>query len=92
MDKKGAEIATSTIVMILIGLVVLVVVILLFRQQATAGAKGYGEFQKQTSPDALKKCNNIILGRFCAEGSSCPEGSTSVPGVWPDCNTVCCER
>lgn len=100
-DKKGAEIAISTIVMIVLGLAVLVILILVVRQQVTKGAGQYGEISESIGGGA--GCFNILEGRSCVKGRNCPPDMTPVTGTWPDCvekgkatkpqsTFVCCKK
>lgn len=93
MNKKGVEMATGTIVMVLIGLIVLAIIVVIFRQQATKGSEGYQEYRQQTGVGSLSNCNNIILGRKCVDAGSCPEGSRRASGIFEDCQSpkACCE-
>ena len=86
------ELATSTIIMVLVGLIVLAIIVVIFRQQATKGSEGYSQYANQTSAGALKNCDNLILGRKCFD-SACPAGSRQASGFFDDCtgSKVCCE-
>lgn len=97
MNKRGIEMATSTIIMVLIGLIVLAIIVVVFRQQVTKGSQGYQEYTGQTSPGALDKCQNFILGRKCLPAADCTVANKlqRASGVFPECTAdngkVCCE-
>jgi len=94
MNKKGAEIATSTIVMILLGLAVLIILIMVFRQQIAKGAQQYANISSQTTLSS-DSCASIILGRACSDTCDPAKGQREVfspSGQWKDCGSKkCCE-
>ena len=83
MKKKGVELAVGTVIMIVLGLAVLVILILVVRQQVTKGAKSYTEIGEQVTMSG--GCSNILEGRACVKGS-CPPDMDTVSGTWADCN------
>ncbi len=88
--------ATSTIIMVLIGLIVLAIIVVIFRQQATKGSESYNQYTQQTTPDAQKKCDSFILGRSCVAQSECTsaKGRRPASGFFDPCpadKPVCCE-
>jgi len=91
MHKRGQGFSINTIVMIVVGLVAVVIVILLFRQQITTGSGQYEQISQGTGLEA-DRCFNLIEGRSCAE--NCPEGYESVGGSWKDCDRgeQCCKK
>lgn len=97
MNKRGIEMATSTIIMVLIGLIVLAIIVVIFRQQATKGSESYNQYTQQTTPGALKACDSFILGRSCVADSECTsaKGRRPASGFFdPPCpadKPVCCE-
>lgn len=96
MNKRGDNMAVPVIIAIVLGLVVLTIVILIFRQQAMKGAGGFEELQQGTGINP-NNCFNLIEGRNCM--TSCPQGTTEVSGSWADCDAkstggkryVCCK-
>ncbi len=94
--KKGVEIATNTMVLIIISLIVLAIVVLVFRQQVTKGAEKYTSIGKEAEINATK-CSNIILGRACSD-NACKTGEGfkeeySPTGTWSDCpGKHCCVK
>lgn len=96
--KKGAEFAIGTVVMIVLGLAVLIILILVVRQQVTKGAQGYSDIGGQAKIDG-DNCKNIILGRSCVPSANCDTSKGmrqvySTSGQWADCKSpnVCCEN
>lgn len=96
-NKKGAEFAIGTVVMIVLGLAVLIILILVVRQQVTKGAQGYSDIGGQAELNPTK-CTNIILGRSCTTAQQCASAggryfSSSPQGAWQDCGAGqgCCE-
>ncbi|MCX6709284.1 MAG: hypothetical protein NTW67_06600 [Candidatus Woesearchaeota archaeon] len=98
--KKGAEMAINTIIMVILGLVVLVILILVIRQQVTKGASKYTEIGEDVT--ATGGCYSLFEGRSCVKGTGCPPppDMVTVPGTWPDCQAkaekqktsfVCCK-
>ncbi len=95
-NKKGAEFAIGTVVMVVLGLAVLIILILVVRQQVTKGAQGYTGIANQTDLNPTK-CANLILGRSCATVDQCAKANGrevfSTQGKWQDCGSgqICCE-
>jgi hypothetical protein len=96
-NKKGAEFAIGTVVMVVLGLAVLIILILVVRQQVTKGAQGYTGIANQTDLSPTK-CTNLILGRSCTTAQQCASAggryySSSPQGAWQDCGAGqgCCE-
>lgn len=93
-NKKGAEFAIGTVVMIVLGLAVLIILILVVRQQVTKGAQGYTDISKQAELNSTR-CVNPILGRSCTTANECKDKGREVPaplGGWDDCSQgVCCQ-
>ncbi|VVB81066.1 Uncharacterised protein [uncultured archaeon] len=85
MNKKGAEFAINTVIMIVLGLIVLVILILVVRQQVTKGASQYTQIGEQAT--ATGGCASFLEGRSCVKGTACPPppDMLTVPGTWPDC-------
>lgn len=97
-NKKGAEFAIGTVVMIVLGLAVLIILILVVRQQVTKGSQGYSEIGGQAKLDS-DNCKSIILGRSCVPSVNCDTSKGmkqvySPLGQWKDCKApdVCCEN
>ena len=100
MDKRGAEMAISTVVWIVLGLVVLIIIILVVREQITKGAAKYTEIGEQVTTTG--GCSSFLEGRSCVE-KGCPPDMTRVRGTWADCvekgkktkpasSYVCCKK
>ena len=94
--KKGQGMSVQTVVMIVLGLIVLVILVMVVRQQVTGGAKKYTEIGKEATIKA-DKCGSFILGRSCSD-SPCDtskgfEQVYSPSGKWTDkdCN-YCCQK
>ncbi len=81
--KKGAEMAINTVIMIILGLVVLVILILVIRQQVTKGASKYTEIGEDVTTTG--GCYNLIEGRSCVKGSCPPDMKEDTTGTWQDC-------
>ena len=83
-NKKGAEFAIGTVIMIVLGLAVLIIMILVVRQQVTKGASKYTEIGEEVTTTG--GCYSLLEGRSCVKGTSCPPDMTGpVPGAWADC-------
>lgn len=91
MNKRGQGFSITTIIMVVLGLLALVIVIILFRQQVTKGASQYEQIGQGTGLEA-DRCFNLIEGRSCVEGRNCPEGMEPVSGRWKDCEGTCCKK
>ncbi len=99
MRKRGLEMATGTIIAIVLGLIILVILIIFAQQQVAKGGQKFEEIGKEAEY-AADKCQSIIKGTFCA--ASCGEGyeSFSSPaGKWADCGQgklagkpTCCRK
>lgn len=101
--KKGIEMATNTIVMIVLGLIILVILIIFVQQQVTKSGKQYGQFGEEANI-AADKCQSLVLGKFCASSCSDPKNQykevSPPPGGWSDCGKAkgfeskraCCEK
>ena len=89
MNKKGAEFAVGTIVMLVLGLVVLVILILVVRQQITKGAEKYTDIREEAT--IKKECTSP---RTCSNECRPDQHEVfSLTGVWANCgpNQSCCE-
>lgn len=92
-DKKGLEMATGTIVTIVLGLVILVILIIFVQQQVKRSSEKYEQFG-QEAEISVGKCQSIVLGRFCAASctSTDPKAKYEAvpipPGGWTDCGKV----
>ena len=100
MNKKGLEMATGTIIAIVLGLIILVILIIFAQQQVTKSQKKLDTFGDQADISA-DRCQSIISGRFCS--SACTGNYTEAPnppaGTWSDCGvgtlaskSRCCEK
>ena len=94
MDKKGGEMSIQAIIMIVLGLVVLVILIIVFRGQIGKGTLKYQNLSEEAFQEAKGKvCEGFLLGRECMP-TSCSTGYRKALGKgWTDCNQgeVCCE-
>ncbi|RJQ18718.1 hypothetical protein C4580_06500 [Candidatus Woesearchaeota archaeon] len=98
MQKRGAEFAVGTVIAIVLGLIVLVIVALVIRQQVTKGSSQYTELGEQAG--SLGGCSNLLLGRGCFENQCPPDKVPEIqPDQWADCmrksvggkRFVCCK-
>ena len=96
--KKGLEMATGTIIAIVLGIIILVIMIIFAQQQVTKSSKKLDTFGDQAEI-SYDKCQSILTGRICA--ASCTNGYQQVPpppGRWSDCGKTikdksnCCEK
>ena len=98
MDERGDNMAVPVIIAIVLGLVVLTIVILIFREQAIKGAEGFEDIRKGTGIEP-SMCFNLIESKSCML-STCPQGTSAVSGTWSDCQSkstggkryVCCKK
>lgn len=96
-NKKGLEMATGTIVAIVLGLIILVILIIVVQQQVTKGGKKIEKIGEEAEY-AVDRCQSIIKGTFCA--ATCAAGYeevTSPTGKWTDCSATkdkprCCKK
>ena len=61
MNKKGSEIAINPLIVIALGVLVLIILIVIFRDQIAKGSSSYIKIQDQAQAD---KCS-LLLGRQC---------------------------
>jgi len=92
-NKKGLEMATGTIIAVVLGLIILVILIVFVQQQVTKGGKKFETLGAETNISA-DKCQSIIKGTFCAANCDSAAGyeeKKSPTGTWSDCgNNKCC--
>ena len=99
MNKKAFEMATSTIIAIVLGLIVLIILAIFIQSQVSKGGQKIGTLEGEIdyAPD---KCQSMIKGTFC---SSAPcageyEDNPKPPGEWADCGKTitgkpyCCRK
>jgi hypothetical protein len=94
LNKKGVELSTNLIIIIVLGIIVLIVAVIFFRTQVTKGAEKY-----DTISSGLDKCESFFGNRECRV--SCDNFGKEVKpigGDWADCGkgnlkdkTKCCE-
>ncbi len=97
MNKRALEMATGTIIAIVLGLIVLFILVIFIQQQVTKSSQKLGtiEGEAEFAPD---KCQSIIRGTFCAK--ECGKEYESFPsptGTWKDCAKTedkknCCRK
>ena len=96
MRNKKGDLAIGPVIAIILGLVVLIILIMVVRQQVTKGAERYDAIGGEAEL-AADKCASIIFGRACS--SNCDPNKKqkqvySPAGQWKDCSKVgkvCCE-
>lgn len=96
MNKRGLEV--DLVIKLILGLIVLVLVALLIRQQLSKGASQYEDIGSQAG--SLGGCSNLLMGRGCFENQCPPDKTLEVqPDQWEDCKKksvnnkrfVCCK-
>ena len=98
MNKKGLEMATGTIIAIVLGLIVLIILVIFIQSKVSESGKKIGTLESEAdyAPD---KCQSLIKGTFCA--SQCDpnkyatEATAPTGKAWTDCEKmqgkpVCC--
>lgn len=92
-EKRAMEMATGTIVMIVLGLVILIILIIFVQQQVTRSGKQYGQFGEEANM-SVEKCASLIKGQFCSNTCDAAkyERATSSPAgkPWSDCKGQSC--
>ena len=104
MNKKAFEMATSTIIAIVLGLVILIIAIVLVQQQVSKSGQKIGKIEQEAELEP-NKCASLVLGRYCIEAGQCKDdkGASKAipapPGGWSDCGKDkltskpdCCSR
>ena len=92
-NKRAIEMATSTIVTIVLGLIVLVILIIFVQQQVKKSSDKYGQFGEEANL-AADKCQSIVMGKFCSDNcetakyDKIPNSPTGKP--WSDCKGQSC--
>jgi hypothetical protein len=96
-QKRAMELATGTIVMIVLGLVILVILIIFVQQQVKKSSEKYGKLGEEAEIGG-DKCQSIVLGQFCADRCIGEyESFPSPTGKWSDCaklqgKPLCCRK
>jgi hypothetical protein len=96
--KRGQGLPINTIILAILGLIVLVILILIFRTQVQKSSEKYQGISTSAEEQARAKgvCETLISGRQCMTGAACPQGYVEIPGPWTDCikaqKPKCCER
>ena len=85
MQKKGAEFAVGAVIMIVLGLIVLVILAVVVRQQVTKGASQYTQFGDQATQQSPDRCSSLIQGRYCTVSSCKPTERDVSSNAWGDC-------
>ena len=70
MHKKGSEMAINPLIVIALGVLVLVILIVIFRDQVKKGSDQYTGIYQQANLDDTK-CS-FLMGRSCFNGRACP--------------------
>ena len=104
MNKKAFEMATSTIITIVLGLVILIIAIVLVQQQVSKSGQKIGKIEEESELEP-NKCASLVLGRYCIESGQCKDDKGNIktvpepPGGWTDCGKGqltgkrdCCSR
>jgi len=102
-SKKGLEMATGTVVAIILGLFLLGILVFFVQQQIKTTGTQYEKIGKEAELGA-NKCQSLIKGTFCGP-SGCSSTDPKVqyrsvappPGGWEDCAKIsgkpdCCEK
>ena len=87
--------AISTVVWIVLGLVVLIIIILVVREQITKGAAKYTEIGEQVTTTG--GCSSFLEGRSCVKGGCPPDMTDLGKAGWGDCaekgkEYTCCKK
>ena len=89
MNKRGSETAINPLIVIALGVIVLVILIVIFRDQVSKGGTSYDKIKDQAVLDD-KKCS-FIMGRSCISENNCPT-EKRIPQANADCGTnICCK-
>jgi len=93
--KKGQGLPINTIIIAALGMLVLIILAFVIRNQIAQGTKKYTEIGKEAEIK-VDKCGSVILNRACSIG--CDPAKTrevySPAGAWDDCKDKgghCCE-
>jgi hypothetical protein len=99
MKKRAVQLSTQTMILIILGLIVLVVLIFIFRGQVSKGAKQYFDIGEQAAGEAdIEKCSGgLIVERKCATNCKDLEKDSvyfyyAIGKKNCDEGYVCCER
>ncbi|MBS3124964.1 hypothetical protein J4211_01770 [Candidatus Woesearchaeota archaeon] len=90
MNKRGSEVAINPLITIALGVIVLIILIVIFRDQITKGGKDYTKISEQAG---LDKCS-FLTGRSCVAASTCPtDKPLRVTEADVNCpfNNICCQ-
>jgi len=93
-NKKGLEMATGTVVAIILGLVILVILIVFVQQQVKKTSAQYGKIGEEADISE-DKCSSIIQRSFCSDQTcDTSKGYKEKTGMWKDCQSPkhCCEK
>lgn len=88
MNKKGMEMATGTIIAIVLGLIVLVILVIFIQSKVSESGKKIGilEGEADYAPD---KCQSMIKGTFCSKTCDKEKYETKQASptgkAWTDC-------
>jgi len=102
-NKKAIEMATSTIIAIVLGLIILIILIIFAQQQVSKSGKKLDVISEEADI-APNKCASLVMGRYCVKSGECKDKSgadktiTTPAGGWLDCGKDpsdkpdCCSR
>ncbi len=97
MNKKAMEMAISTIITIVLGLIILIILIIFIQQQVSKGGKKLDVIGGEADV-APNKCASLVMGRYCVAKGQCQveNRDKAIPppaGGWADCpDKDCCPR
>jgi len=84
MNKSGAELSLTVIIVAIILIIVLVVVVVIFGSKISIFGKSSGSCQTQGG-----QCETAVSGTY---GVSCQEGETRLMATCEDTSKICCIR
>lgn len=103
MNKRGSEIAINPLIVIALGVIVLVILIVIFRDQINKGGDSYTDLSNQATLDDTV-CS-FVKGRSCQvapctppneqitqASSNCPKKKTVANGKTTETPQICCGK
>src|SRR3989344_2939210 len=82
MNKRGSEVAINPLITIALGVIVLIILIVIFRDQITKGGKSYTDIASQASTD--ENACSFIKSRTC-RAAPCPTHEKEIIASTPNC-------